>query len=117
MELVGTGLRWHHVDMATRDLDRLAKYVKARRMDLYASRKAAADSVGISKDTWQRVEEGQATRDSTYRKIDRALQWASGSCLAIGEGGEPVVADYSEDGTAVTVRPPAAWAGPSAEEV
>ena len=64
--------------MATRDPGRLAKHVKAHRMELFTSRKAAADSAGVSKDTWQRVEEGLEVRETTYVKIDKALGWASG---------------------------------------
>jgi len=79
--------------MATRDLGRLAKHVKAHRMELFTSRKAAADTAGVSKDTWQRVEEGLEVRETTYVKIDRALGWASGSCLIVAEGGSPVFVD------------------------
>lgn len=92
--------------MATRDLDRLAKHVKAHRLELFTSRKAAADTVGISKDTWQRVEEGQEVRESTYAKIDKALGWAVGSCAAIAEGGNPVFVDHSGGaGDAASERP------------
>ena len=86
--------------MATRDPGRLAKHVKAHRMELFTSRKAAADSAGVSKDTWQRVEEGLEVRETTYVKIDKALGWASGSCLAISEGGNPVFVDSSKAGSA-----------------
>lgn len=79
--------------MATRDLGRLAKHVKAHRLELYVSRLAAARAAGISKDTWQRVEEADEVRESTYAKVDKALGWAIGSCLAIAEGGAPVLAD------------------------
>nr|WP_206669422.1 helix-turn-helix transcriptional regulator [Streptomyces lavendulae] len=81
--------------MATRDLDRLAKRVKAHRLELYSSRLAAAEAVGVSKDTWQRVEEGLVVREATYAKIDKALGWATGSCVAITEGGEPALAGES----------------------
>lgn len=69
-------------------------------MELFTSRKAAADSAGVSKDTWQRVEEGLEVRETTYVKIDKALGWASGSCLAISEGGNPVFVDSSKAGSA-----------------
>lgn len=59
-------------------------------MELYTSRKAAADTASVSKDTWQRVEEGLDVRETTYVKIDKALGWASGSCLIVAEGGSPV---------------------------
>jgi DNA-binding XRE family transcriptional regulator len=86
--------------MATRDLDRLAARVKAHRLELFPSRKAAADTAGISKDTWQRVEEGQEVRENTYAKIDRVLGWAIGSCIAITEGGEPTLVDADADSSA-----------------
>ncbi|NUO42445.1 MAG: helix-turn-helix transcriptional regulator [Streptomyces sp.] len=100
--------------MATPDLDRLAKHVKAHRMELFTSRKAAADAAGISKDTWQKVEEGQDVRESTYAKVDRALGWATGSCVAIAEGGEPALID-NPAGTAQSAAP--AGRSLSAEEL
>lgn len=60
-------------------------------MELYSSRRTAAEAVGISKDTWQRVEEAQVVREVTYAKVDRALGWAAGSCVEVAEGGEPVL--------------------------
>lgn len=86
--------------MATRDLSRLAKQVKAHRLELYPSRLAAAQVAGISKDTWQRVEEGEEVRESTYAKVDKALGWARRSCLAITEGGNPVFVDSAKVGVA-----------------
>jgi len=62
-------------------------------MELFTSRKAAADLAGVSKDTWQRVEEGLDVRETTYVKIDKALGWAPGSCLIVAEGGSPVFVD------------------------
>lgn len=93
--------------MATRDLDRLAKYVKAHRLELYPSRLAAARAAGISKDTWQRVEDGLEVRESTYAKMDRVLGWATGSCVAIAEGGEPLLIDGADIGTPAAVAAPA----------
>lgn len=81
---------------APRDLDRLAKAVKARRLELHPSRLAAATSAGVSKDTWAKVEDGLPVRDVSYAKMDPALGWAVGSCLLIAEGGEPVLASYHE---------------------
>lgn len=81
--------------MAIRDPQRLGARVKAHRLQLYASRDAAASAAGISKDTWQRVEEGRPVRESTYVKVDKALGWAPGSCTLVGEGGEPVLAGES----------------------
>ncbi len=101
---MGTGGHWHHVDMATRDLDRLAARVKAHRLQAYASRKAAADAAGITKDTWQRVEEGKAVREVSYVGVERALGWSVGSCLAVADGDEPVLVE----GVTAQAPPPAA---------
>lgn len=93
----------------TRDLDRLAKAVKARRLELHPSRLVAATAAGISKDTWQRIEDAKPVRDGTYVKVDTALHWASGSCAALLQGGEPVeVISDGGDGTSIS-RIPAAW--------
>ncbi|WP_318205321.1 hypothetical protein [Streptomyces sp. SCL15-4] len=78
--------------MATPDLDRLAKHVKAHRLAQYPSRDTAAATAGVTRNTWKRVEEGEPVRESTYAKVDKALGWAIGSCTAITEGGEPVLA-------------------------
>ena len=91
MELVGTGWHWHHVDMATRDLHRLAKYVRAHRLEQFSSRDAAATAAGVSKNTWKRVEEGEGVWEKTYAKIEKVLGWGTGSCLQIAEGGEPLL--------------------------
>lgn len=84
--------------MATRDLDRLGEQVKAHRLELYPSRLAAAQAAGMSKDTWQNVEEGGEAQDMTYRKIEKALGWAAGSWLVVADGGSPVlVSDAPSD--------------------
>lgn len=91
--------------MATLDLDRLAKHVKAHRMELYPSRLAAAQAAGISKDTWKRVEEGLDVRESTYAKIDKVLEWGTGSCILIASGGTPVLADSQDRPTPQSAPP------------
>ncbi|MFF8716218.1 helix-turn-helix domain-containing protein [Streptomyces sp. NPDC015184] len=98
--------------MGTRDLGRLASRVKAHRLELYPSRVAAAGAVGISKDTWRRVEEGLDVRESTYAKIDRALGWATGSCVAIADGGDPVLVDVLPGGQSVSSGPTGASLSP-----
>lgn len=94
--------------MATRDLDRLAERVRAHRAGLLMSRNAAATAAGISKDTWLRVEKGLVVWDSKYVQVDRALGWADGSCIAIAEGGEPVLVDRPDGGPAPAAAPAAA---------
>jgi DNA-binding XRE family transcriptional regulator len=83
--------------MATRDLDRLARHVKAHRLEQYSSRDAAAAAAGVTRNTWKRVEEGLDVRESTYARIEKALGWSTGSCLLIAEGGEP--AFFAADAT------------------
>lgn len=92
MELVGTGWPCEDVDMATRDLGRLATRVKAHRHEQYASRDEAATAAGVTRNTWKRVEEGLSVRELTYSKVDKALGWVTGSCIQIAEGGEPFLA-------------------------
>ncbi|MDN3244092.1 helix-turn-helix transcriptional regulator [Streptomyces sp. ZSW22] len=91
-----------------RDLDRLAQRVKRHRMEQYPSRDAAAEAAGITRNTWKRVEEGQEVRESTYAKIDKALGWAIGSCIAITEGGNPVVAEPGSSDTSAVAQTPTA---------
>lgn len=85
-------------------------------MELFPSRLAAAQAAGISKDTWKHIEEGDVVRDVSYAKVDRALGWATGSCVAIAEGGEPV--RYIEAGGEPTedVAIPATWAAEDVEQ-
>ncbi|MEW1803232.1 helix-turn-helix domain-containing protein [Streptomyces virginiae] len=71
------------------DHDQLAARVRARRLELGLSRAALSERAGISKGTCHRVEEGQPIRDTSYAKIDAALDWAPGSCAAIRDGGDP----------------------------
>ncbi|MER6778447.1 MULTISPECIES: helix-turn-helix transcriptional regulator [unclassified Streptomyces] len=75
-----------------RDHDRLATQVRDRRLQLGLSRAGLAERAGISKGTCLRVEEGQPIRDTSYAKIDAALEWAPGSCAAIRAGGDPTPA-------------------------
>lgn len=78
--------------MATRDLDRLAQRVKAHRLALYPSRTEAARAAGISKDTWKKVEDGLPVLDVKLARVDKALDWVTGSCILIAEGGDPFLA-------------------------
>lgn len=82
--------------MATPDLARLARYVKARRLELGLARKLAAARAGMSKDTWRRVEEGEPVREMSYAKMDPVLGWASGSTAGVLGGGEPVATRAAE---------------------
>lgn len=89
--------------MATRDLGRLAKRVKARRVALFSSRLKAANAAGLSKDTWQHVEDGDRVHPNTWAKVEYALRWAPGSCEAVAEGGEPIEVGYIDTNGDVTM--------------
>lgn len=93
--------------MATRDLDRLAQRVYTHRLALYLSRLDAARAAGISKDTWKRAEEGKFVQDVKLARIDQALGWTVGSCVAIAEGGEPALFDAEKAAARGLPKPPA----------
>lgn len=86
-----------------RDLSRLAQAVKRRRLELGLARLTAAQSAGISKDTWQKVEEGQPVREVSYAKIDAALGWASGSCEMVAGGGAPIPVESANTAEGVDI--------------
>lgn len=105
VELALAGPSWPCKDghMSTDDLPRLAHAVKQRRLALGLARLRAANEVGISKDTWKRVEEGRPVRDMSYAAIDQVLGWAVGSCISIKAGGSPTPVEQSEVDPAVTL--------------
>lgn len=73
-------------------LDRLAAQVKQRRVALGLDLEPAAASVGMSKDTWKKVESGKMVRLTSYAKIETALHWALGSIDRILDGEQPISA-------------------------
>jgi transcriptional regulator with XRE-family HTH domain len=85
------------VRVATPDLQRLAAFIEKRRRDLNLSVVRAARASGMSRDTWSRVENGQPARLMNYDKIEDVLQWATGSCRKIMDGGEPIEAASVSD--------------------
>jgi len=89
--------------MKTPALGRLATLVQQRRTELRLGIEPAAKLGGISKDTWKRVEAGQKVWDRSYAGIDEALQWATGSCLRVLAGGDPIVSEPIPDTTDVKV--------------
>jgi transcriptional regulator with XRE-family HTH domain len=74
---------------AGRSLGRLAEQVIKRRIELEMSKRNVAEAAEVSINTYQRIESGMPVRDITYAKIDAALKWAPGSCVAILEGQDP----------------------------
>lgn len=70
------------------------------------------DLTGVSRSTLHRLERaiGAAPSDATLAKVERALSWPLGTCIAIAEGGDAPEAKLP---AAVTVRKPAAFNDPS----
>ncbi|MFJ1831496.1 hypothetical protein [Streptomyces sp. NPDC088178] len=93
--------------MAHQDPARLAKHVKDRRLELGIPRKKAAALAGMSKDTWQRIEEADNVRLMSVSKVDPVLGWASGSAVGILEGKEPILTKPAEGapGAEISQRP------------
>lgn len=90
------------MSVSTPDLQRLAERVKRRRLHLNLAVKRAAAAVGMSKDTWLRVEAGLPVRPSTYDKVEDVLRWSVGSCRKTIEGGDPI--DLDPDDSVVEYR-------------
>lgn len=67
-------------------LQRLARLVISRRVELGWHKADAATTADLTITTYMRVEKGLSVRDVTYAKIERALGWAPGACIAILEG-------------------------------
>jgi transcriptional regulator with XRE-family HTH domain len=58
---------------------RLARLVKARRLQLHLSVRAAAKAAGVDRNTWSSLEDGtRVLQDRNYAKIETALQWPTG---------------------------------------
>lgn len=57
----------------------------------------------MSKDTYKRVEAGLSIRDSSYVKVDKALQWAPGSATGILEGGDAIAVKLGAPGPGLMV--------------
>jgi transcriptional regulator with XRE-family HTH domain len=70
--------------------DLLARRVRARRVELGLSVRAAAQAAEMDRNTWSYLEDGtKKTAEFKYAGIERALQWEPGSVTAVLEGGEP----------------------------
>lgn len=96
--LAGPSGSCHYEGMTSPDLERLAVLVKKRRAELKLGIEPAAKLAGISKDTWKRVEAGLKVWDTKYTGVETALQWATGSCLRVLGGHDPIVNEQiSED--------------------
>ncbi|MEE4419562.1 helix-turn-helix domain-containing protein [Streptomyces bugieae] len=90
----------------TKALQRLAELIRQRRIDLDKPKVALAAAAGISPNTYLKVEEGRAVRENTYKALDAALGWASGSCRAVLDGAaEPIEIDRGPGDTVIARIP------------
>lgn len=63
---------------------RLARLVKARRLELRLSVRAAAKAAGVDRNTWSSLEDGtRVLQDRNYDKVETASQWPPGEILRI----------------------------------
>ncbi|MGW1127497.1 hypothetical protein [Streptomyces sp. NPDC002526] len=69
-------------------LQRLARLVAQRRVQLGWHKAEAAAASELTITTYMRIEKGMTVRDVTYAKLERALGWASGACQAILDGAD-----------------------------
>lgn len=83
--------------------ERLAAHIKARRLALRLSTRAAAEAARIDRATWTTAEAGSRDlREYNYTGIERALSWEPGTIdkLLAGEIDQPIVATRAVAGTA-----------------
>ena len=73
----------------TEPLVRLAHYIESRITALAMEYAEVCRLADISDETLGKIRKGRRARGSTYRKLERALQWQQDSIAAILSGGEP----------------------------
>lgn len=76
-------------------LRRLAEYIERRISELGLEYAEVARLAGFSIEVLRKMRHGVKVRGSTYRKLERALQWEHDSVAAILAGGEPTQVDAS----------------------
>jgi transcriptional regulator with XRE-family HTH domain len=69
----------------TRNYSELVRRVRIRRSELGLTVYGLAEKAGMSKDTFMKVEDGRAARDSTYIALDKVLGWPPGTCVSVLE--------------------------------
>jgi transcriptional regulator with XRE-family HTH domain len=76
--------------MPNGDLERLASYVIARRLELgYRDRAALEAATGITARTLGKIETGRHVGAVTLAELERALKWEPDSARTILRGGDP----------------------------
>lgn len=90
--LEGIGVRLYPRPMTdnSESLQRLAGHIERRITELGLEYAEVARLADFSIEVLRKMRHGIKARGSTYRKLERALQWAQGSVAAILAGGEPM---------------------------
>lgn len=88
-------------------LTRLAQYVERRIAELVLEYAEVCRRAEISDETLIKIRKGLNARASTYRKLERALQWQQGSIGRILAGGEPTPLEAAGDQPQGEDSPPA----------
>jgi transcriptional regulator with XRE-family HTH domain len=98
-------------------LVRLAQYIERRIAELALEYAEVCRRAEISDETLIKIRKGAKARSSTYRKLERALQWEHGSVAAILAGGEPTpVSTPADEPSEEQVTPPPSTSGLSPSE-
>jgi hypothetical protein len=79
-------------------LERLGQAVELRIAELGLEYVRVAGAAGTSAETLSKIRKGTKASAATYRRLERALLWASGSVDAILAGGEPTPIVTDSDG-------------------
>ena len=89
---------------------RLDALMDRRRLDLGHKWKAIAENAGVTYQTLGQLRKGKPVAPVTVARVERALQWDSGSIRAILDGGEPTPMETAGGAEPLT-EPVLAWDG------
>lgn len=96
----------------------LGEAVKARRLQLGISVRAAAESAGMARTTWISLEDAsRRTAETNHAAIERTLKWGAGSLNAILRGEEPTPRQSEPDESVVHAERPRPAPQPSDDAV
>ena len=93
LEWIGTPMYPRPMTAAPEPFARLAQRIERRIAELALEYAEVCRRAEISDETLIKIRKGIKARSSTYRKLERALQWEQGSVAAILAGGEPTQVD------------------------
>lgn len=83
-------------------LKRLATLVTQRRLELGLDKIEVARAAGLTITTYGKIEKGESVRDTSYGKLEPAINWAPRSCLDILNGAEAPTLITAHMGPAAT---------------